>query len=87
MFNYLSSGATKPVYAPEPFDVGRVLQAEITFGDQTTLMTTASAIDPGLSRFLICSAFRVLFNSSSCWPDLDIGLAEITSAFPYLHND
>nr|XP_016439003.1 PREDICTED: stomatal closure-related actin-binding protein 1 [Nicotiana tabacum]XP_016439004.1 PREDICTED: stomatal closure-related actin-binding protein 1 [Nicotiana tabacum] len=48
------SGATKPVYAPEPFDVGRVLQAEITFGDQTTLMTTASAIDPaaGLGNYV-----------------------------------
>lgn len=44
----LNSGATKPVYAPEPFDVGRILQAEITYGDQTTSVTTAGPIDPGL---------------------------------------
>ena len=44
----LISGATKPVYAPEPFDVGRILQAEITYGDQTTSVTTAGPIDPGL---------------------------------------
>lgn len=55
MFNYLSSGATKLVYAPEPFDVGRVLQAEITYGDQITSVTTASAIDPGLSRYVVLS--------------------------------
>lgn len=44
----LNSGATKSVYAPEPFDVGRILQAEITYGGETTLVTTASPIDPGL---------------------------------------
>ncbi|XP_009610562.1 stomatal closure-related actin-binding protein 1-like [Nicotiana tabacum] len=48
------SGATKLVYAPEPFDVGRVLQAEITYGDQITSVTTASAIDPaaGLGNYV-----------------------------------
>ncbi|PHU03149.1 Stomatal closure-related actin-binding protein 1 [Capsicum chinense] len=48
------SGATKPVYAPEPFDVGRILQAEITYGDQTTSVTTAGPIDPaaGLGNYV-----------------------------------
>ncbi|XP_049379670.1 stomatal closure-related actin-binding protein 1 [Solanum stenotomum] len=48
------SGATKPVYAPEPFDVGRILQAEITYGGQTTSVTTAGPIDPaaGLGNYV-----------------------------------
>ncbi|KAJ6964728.1 stomatal closure-related actin-binding protein 1-like isoform X1 [Populus alba x Populus x berolinensis] len=46
------SGATKPVYAPEPFDVGRVLQAEIISDGQQFTLTTTCAIDPGL--YLIC---------------------------------
>lgn len=41
-------GATKSVYAPEPFDVGRILQAEIlSYGEKITL-TTTGPIDPGL---------------------------------------
>ncbi|XP_052302865.1 stomatal closure-related actin-binding protein 1 isoform X2 [Populus trichocarpa] len=43
----LISGATKPVYAPEPFDVGRVLQAEIISDGQQFTLTTTCAIDPG----------------------------------------
>ncbi|CAN4119779.1 unnamed protein product [Withania somnifera] len=48
------SGATKPVYAPEPFDVGRILQAEITYGSQTTSVMTAGPIDPaaGLGNYV-----------------------------------
>lgn len=41
-------GATKSVYAPEPFDVGRILQAEITFNGQQISLTTTGAIDPGV---------------------------------------
>ncbi|XP_020107754.1 stomatal closure-related actin-binding protein 1-like isoform X2 [Ananas comosus] len=50
----LISGATKPVYAPEPFDVGRFLQAEITFGDDSVTVKTAGPIDPaaGLGSYV-----------------------------------
>ncbi|OAY74711.1 Stomatal closure-related actin-binding protein 1 [Ananas comosus] len=44
--------ATKPVYAPEPFDVGRFLQAEITFGDESVTVKTAGPIDPGLGSYV-----------------------------------
>jgi hypothetical protein len=41
-------GATKPVYAPEPHDVGRYIQAEITFGGQISIAKTAGPVDPGM---------------------------------------
>ncbi|XVF47198.1 hypothetical protein PTKIN_Ptkin03bG0089700 [Pterospermum kingtungense] len=43
----LISGASKSVYAPEPFDVGRILQAEIIYDGQIIKLTTTGAIDPG----------------------------------------
>lgn len=43
------AGATKSVYAPEPFDVGRILEADILTSDQATTITTSGPIDPGLS--------------------------------------
>ncbi|GMH10331.1 hypothetical protein Nepgr_012172 [Nepenthes gracilis] len=50
----LISGATKSVYAPEPFDVGRMLQAEITFDGQNFTLTTSGPIDPapGLGSYV-----------------------------------
>ncbi|KAK7837691.1 stomatal closure-related actin-binding protein 1 [Quercus suber] len=42
----LISGATKSVYAPEPFDVGRILQADIVWEGQQITLTTAGPIDP-----------------------------------------
>lgn len=45
----MMAGATKSVYAPEPFDVGRLLQADILTNDQATTVTTSGPIDPGLS--------------------------------------
>ncbi|KAG4906641.1 hypothetical protein JHK82_055287 [Glycine max] len=50
----LISGANKSVYAPEPFDVGRVLQVDIILeGHQITLSTTGP-IDPaaGLGTYV-----------------------------------
>ncbi|KAL8527366.1 hypothetical protein ACS0TY_005286 [Phlomoides rotata] len=44
----LISGATKSIYAPEPFDVGRILQADISTDDRTITVTTSAPIDPGL---------------------------------------
>ncbi|OMP08268.1 putative transcription factor [Corchorus olitorius] len=48
------SGASKSVYAPEPFDVGRILQAEINFSGQQIILSTAGAIDPapGLGNYV-----------------------------------
>lgn len=50
----LISGANKPVYAPEPFDVGRILQAEITCDGQKVTVSTAGPIDPapGLGSYV-----------------------------------
>ncbi|CAL5436444.1 unnamed protein product [Camellia sinensis] len=50
----LISGATKSVYAPEPFDVGRILQAEIMLDGQKITLTTAGPIDPaaGLGNYV-----------------------------------
>lgn len=47
----LCAGATKLVYAPEPFDVGRVLQVDVVFSEGTTTLTTTGPIDPGLVLF------------------------------------
>ncbi|KAB5541076.1 hypothetical protein DKX38_014050 [Salix brachista] len=50
----LISGATKSVYAPEPFDVGRVLQAEIISDGQQFSLSTTCPIDPaaGLGSYV-----------------------------------
>ncbi|KAA3489776.1 stomatal closure-related actin-binding protein 1-like [Gossypium australe] len=51
----LISGASKSVYAPEPFDVGRILQVEIIYDGQLIVLTTAGAIDPaaaGLGNYV-----------------------------------
>ncbi|XP_042000259.1 stomatal closure-related actin-binding protein 1-like isoform X1 [Salvia splendens] len=50
----LISGATKSVYAPEPCDVGRMLQAEISANDQTTTVATSGPVDPaaGLGSYV-----------------------------------
>ncbi|XP_022752425.1 stomatal closure-related actin-binding protein 1-like isoform X2 [Durio zibethinus] len=50
----LISGASKSVYAPEPFDVGRILQAEIVYDGQLIILTTNGAIDPaaGLGNYV-----------------------------------
>lgn len=47
LFNAIS-GANKQIYAPEPFDVGRILQAEITFDDEKVTVSTTAPIDPGM---------------------------------------
>ncbi|KAK8913942.1 hypothetical protein KSP39_PZI023734 [Platanthera zijinensis] len=48
------SGATKPMYAPEPFDVGRFLQAEIVVRGERVALRTTSPIDPaaGLGSYV-----------------------------------
>ncbi|XP_022756137.1 stomatal closure-related actin-binding protein 1-like [Durio zibethinus] len=50
----LISGASKSVYAPEPFDVGRILLAEIIYDGQLIKLTTTGAIDPaaGLGNYV-----------------------------------
>ncbi|KAL6966679.1 Stomatal closure-related actin-binding protein 1 [Sarracenia purpurea var. burkii] len=50
----LISGATKSVYAPEPFDVGRILQVDVISDDQKITLTTTGPIDPaaGLGSYV-----------------------------------
>ncbi|KAG4959312.1 hypothetical protein JHK87_035945 [Glycine soja] len=50
----LISGATKSVYAPEPFDVGRVLQVDIISEGQQITLSTTGPIDPaaGLGTYV-----------------------------------
>lgn len=50
----LISGATKSLYAPEPFDVGRKLQADITVDGQIIRVATTGPIDPaaGLGSYV-----------------------------------
>ncbi|XP_034689081.1 stomatal closure-related actin-binding protein 1-like [Vitis riparia] len=47
-------GAIKSVYAPEPFDVGRVLQADIVLDGYQITLATAGPIDPaaGLGSYV-----------------------------------
>lgn len=42
------SGATKSVYAPEPFDVGHILQVDIISEHQHIVLSTTGPIDPGM---------------------------------------
>lgn len=42
-------GADKFVYAPEPIDVGRLLEADIVSNGQKVSLTTTAPIDPGWS--------------------------------------
>ncbi|XP_010521573.1 PREDICTED: stomatal closure-related actin-binding protein 1 [Tarenaya hassleriana] len=48
------SGATKPAYAPEPIDVGRVLLAEIFYDGHSLTLSTVGKIDPaaGLGSYV-----------------------------------
>lgn len=50
----LISGANKSVYAPEPFDVGRILQVDIISNGQKSEVTTAGHVDPaaGLGSYV-----------------------------------
>ncbi|XP_028780778.1 stomatal closure-related actin-binding protein 1-like, partial [Neltuma alba] len=47
-------GATKPVYAPEPFDVRRKLEVDIISEDQHIILSTTGLIDPaaGLGNYV-----------------------------------
>ncbi|XP_021745598.1 stomatal closure-related actin-binding protein 3-like [Chenopodium quinoa] len=40
------AGANKPIYAPEPLDVGKILQADVVSDTQTISVTTVAPIDP-----------------------------------------
>ncbi|MFS7895222.1 hypothetical protein Hanom_Chr00s002528g01701221 [Helianthus anomalus] len=48
------SGATKPIYALEPSDVGRILQVDIISDGQSITLTTSDPIDPaaGLGNYV-----------------------------------
>lgn len=46
-FFLISTGANKSSYAPEPLDVGFILQAEIISNGQKIAVTTAGPIETG----------------------------------------
>ena len=46
-FLTLPAGATKFTYAPEPFDVGRLLQAEIVLNSDKIIVQTDGPIENG----------------------------------------
>ncbi|CAM8889924.1 unnamed protein product [Rhodiola kirilowii] len=48
------SGATKPIYAAEPFDVGKILQVDIVSDGLLTSLTSAGPIEPapGLGSYV-----------------------------------
>nr|KAJ0202515.1 hypothetical protein LSAT_V11C500254570 [Lactuca sativa] len=48
----LISGATKPIYAPEPSDVGRLLEADVMSDGLSITLTTSGPIDPGLGNYV-----------------------------------
>ena len=52
------------MYAPEPFDVGRILQAEIISDGQNITLTTTGPIDPGLVLILDSQLYLGIF----LWP-------------------
>jgi hypothetical protein len=59
-------GATKPVYAPEPHDVGRYIQAEIKFGCQISIAKTSGPIDPGMFSWWIIQHIYLLYQFWIC---------------------
>lgn len=62
--SHFFSGATKAVYAPDPFDVGRNLQVDITTDAHTLTLTTTGPIDPGWSSFSSsCNSDKFSFSS------------------------
>ena len=83
MFVYLTfyPGASKSVYAPEPFDVGRILQAEITYDDQLIILTTTGAIDPGLLCWVFYAYFY-LFYLKNCEISISHYLLKFITFFP-----
>lgn len=48
----LHLGADKFVYAPEPIDVGRVLQVDILANGQKISATATGPVEPGRSYFM-----------------------------------
>ena len=69
---FIIIGATKSVYAPEPFDVGKILQADVNLDDHRITLTTTGPIDPGIHE-----AYNVINNSCfRCYRCLAIVLHE-----------
>ncbi|KAL8162310.1 hypothetical protein V2J09_013799 [Rumex salicifolius] len=48
------SGANKPMYAPEPLDVGKFLQADVVSSSQRISVSTTSSVELGLSSYVEC---------------------------------
>ncbi|KAH8485834.1 hypothetical protein H0E87_027320 [Populus deltoides] len=61
--NEVISGANKTFYAPEPFDVGRVLQVDIVSHGQKVIVTTSGPIEPAAG---LATRVENLLRKSSC---------------------
>ncbi|KAJ6870329.1 stomatal closure-related actin-binding protein 2-like [Populus alba x Populus x berolinensis] len=61
--NEVISGANKTFYAPEPFDVGRVLQVDIVSNGQKVIVTTSGPIEPAAG---LATHVENLLRKSSC---------------------
>ncbi|CAN1337590.1 Stomatal closure-related actin-binding protein 3 [Linum perenne] len=61
--NEVILGAEKTIYAPEPFDVGRVLQVDIVSNGQKVSVTTAGHIEPAAPGLM--SRVEALLRKSS----------------------
>ncbi|KAL8142987.1 hypothetical protein V2J09_016019 [Rumex salicifolius] len=48
------SGANRPMYAPEPLDVGKFLQADIVSSSQRISVSTTTPVQLGLSSYVEC---------------------------------
>ena len=54
------------MYAPEPFDVGRILQAEIISDGQMIIVVTAGPIDPGMLLILALNTSSLFCDCTEC---------------------
>ncbi|KNA08653.1 hypothetical protein SOVF_160700 isoform B [Spinacia oleracea] len=68
-------GANKPIYAPEPLDVGKILRADVVSDSQTISVTTVATVDPapGLTSYVQSlqrrsnAEFHVMLFLSAIW--------------------
>jgi Ig domain of plant-specific actin-binding protein len=47
------------MYAPEPFDVGKILQAEIILSSEKAAVTTTGPINPGMISYYEKKLYKI----------------------------
>lgn len=84
---YTVPGATKSVYAPEPCDVGRVLQADISIDDHTITVSTSAPIDPGpLKTHSFSFLFLISYSKTTLLSHTAAGLGNYVEALVRRHD-